>query len=63
VEAANAAPPDSARVPRWARARAAFSPQTGLATANGRPRREAILQSHADALGIRAGNPSCRMTS
>jgi long-chain acyl-CoA synthetase len=52
VKAANAVLPDYARVHRWARARAAFSAQTGLATANGRPRREAILKLHADALGI-----------
>jgi long-subunit acyl-CoA synthetase (AMP-forming) len=52
VDAANTLLPDYARVHRWVRARAAFSPATGLATANGRPRREAILQLHADALGI-----------
>ena len=37
---------------RWVRARAAFAPQTGLATPNGRPQRAAILQSHADALAL-----------
>jgi long-subunit acyl-CoA synthetase (AMP-forming) len=63
VKAANAALPDYARVHRWARARAAFSAQTGLATANGRPQRDAILQSHADALGIQAGTLSHERTS
>lgn len=58
VKAANAVLPDYARVHRWARARAAFNPQSGLATANGRPQRDAILRSHADALGIQAGT-SC----
>jgi long-subunit acyl-CoA synthetase (AMP-forming) len=63
VKAANAALPDYARVHRWARARAAFSAQTGLATANGRPQRDAILQSHADALGIQPGTLSHERTS
>ncbi|CAN7767890.1 AMP-binding protein [Variovorax sp. LjRoot130] len=52
VETANAALPDYARVQRWTRARAAFSPESGMATPNGRPQRAAILQEHADALGI-----------
>lgn len=50
VDAANAALPDYARVGCWTRARAAFSPDTGFATANGRPQRPAIRQAHADAL-------------
>ena len=52
VQAANATLPDYARVARWVRARAPFHAQSGLATANGRPQREAILAMHADALGI-----------
>ena len=40
--------PDYARVQRWVPARAAFSAASGLATANGRPQREAIRQKHAD---------------
>lgn len=52
VQAANASLPDYARVARWVRGRAAFSVQNGLATANGRPQRDAILAMHADALGI-----------
>jgi long-chain acyl-CoA synthetase len=52
VQAANATLPDYARVARWVRARAPFHAQSGLATANGRPQREAILAMHADSLGI-----------
>jgi len=52
VDSANAALPDYARVQRWVRARAGFSVDAGLATANGRPQRGAILRLHADALGL-----------
>ncbi|HEY0823499.1 MAG TPA: AMP-binding protein [Ramlibacter sp.] len=52
VQAANAGLPDYARVARWVRGRAAFSAQSGMATANGRPQRDAILALHAEALGI-----------
>lgn len=48
VDAANATLPDYARITRWTRGRAAFSPETGYATANGRPQRAAILAAHAD---------------
>ncbi|MCU0763554.1 MAG: AMP-binding protein [Hydrogenophaga sp.] len=47
---ANQQLPDYARIQRWTRARAAFTPDTGLATANGRPRRQAIEALHGDAL-------------
>ncbi len=50
VDAANQTLPDYARVARWVRARAAFQPDTGLSTANGRPQRSAIEALHADAL-------------
>lgn len=50
VDAANATLPDYARVQRWVRARAAFDAAAGFATANGRPRRDAIHAAHADAL-------------
>ena len=53
VAAANAGLPDYARIGRWTRGRAAFDPSTGLATANGRPRRDAIAGMHADALDLR----------
>lgn len=52
VDAANASLPDYAQVRRWARASAAFSAEAGMATANGRPRRGAILQRHAAGLGL-----------
>ena len=50
VDAANAALPDYARVARWVRGRAPFDTRSGLATANGRPQRAAILTAHRDAL-------------
>jgi long-chain acyl-CoA synthetase len=52
VDAANATLPDYARIARWTRGRAAFDARSGLATANGRPQRDAIQQRHADALGL-----------
>jgi acyl-CoA synthetase (AMP-forming)/AMP-acid ligase II len=52
VRSANATLPDYARIGRWCRATAAFSAETGLATANGRPLRAAIEHRHALALGL-----------
>ena len=46
VDAANAALPDYARIARWQRAKADFTVSSGLATPNGRPQRQAILQMH-----------------
>jgi len=54
VDAANQSLPDYARVMRWVRAQAPFSADAGMATANGRPQREAILELHAQALGLGA---------
>jgi hypothetical protein len=54
VHVANAGLPDYARIRHWVRAAAAFSADTGLATANGRPQRAAILARHAEALGLLA---------
>jgi long-subunit acyl-CoA synthetase (AMP-forming) len=54
VDAANQSLPDYARVMRWVRALAPFSADAGMATANGRPLREAILGLHAQALGLGA---------
>lgn len=54
VDAANAALPDYARVRRWTRSRAAFTAESGLATANGRPQRAAIWRAHADVLSTTA---------
>ena len=50
VDTANATLPDYARIVTWVRGRAAFDVASGLATANGRPQRAAILRAHADAL-------------
>lgn len=61
VDAANAGLPDYARVGRWVRAGAAFDAATGMATPNGRPRREAIRSAHATLLGLRA-TPSQPLT-
>lgn len=47
VQATNASLPDYARIGHWVRARADFSPATGLATANGRPQRQAVFDLHA----------------
>lgn len=52
VDAANAQLPDYAQVRRWTRAHAAFTPHSGMATANGRPQRAAILQLHSAALDL-----------
>jgi hypothetical protein len=35
---------------RWTRGRADFNAGSGMATPNGRPRREAVWERHADAL-------------
>ena len=46
VDAANATLPDYARIGKWQRGLADFSVASGLATANGRPQRDAILRMH-----------------
>ncbi|MBG6082921.1 long-subunit acyl-CoA synthetase (AMP-forming) [Rubrivivax gelatinosus] len=56
VVAANSTLPDYARVARWTRAADAFDAASGLATANGRPRRDAIHARHAEALGLGAAS-------
>lgn len=48
VDRVNRDLPDYARVGRWLKATAPFSPDNGLATANGRPRRDAVWQAYAD---------------
>lgn len=60
VDAANRDLPDYARVSIWLRADQPFSLSNGLATANGRLRRDAILAQHRsviDALGVNANQP------
>jgi long-subunit acyl-CoA synthetase (AMP-forming) len=50
VRAANARLPDYARIGAWLRADAPFTPQNGQATANGRPRRDALWQVYGERL-------------
>jgi long-subunit acyl-CoA synthetase (AMP-forming) len=50
VARANARLPDYARIASWLRGRAPFTAASGMATVNGRPRREAIAQLHGDDL-------------
>jgi long-subunit acyl-CoA synthetase (AMP-forming) len=50
VDRANASLPDYARIGRWVRARAAFDAGSGMATANGRPQRQAVALLHAELL-------------
>ncbi len=54
VREVNARLPDYARVHHWVRAREPFTAANGLATANGRPRRAAILQAYPDACNAQA---------
>jgi len=49
VVSANDHLPDYARVGNWTRARVAFNAASGMATGNGRPRRDAVWARHADA--------------
>lgn len=49
VDAANATLPDYARIVRWTRGQAPFSPESGFATPNGRPQRQPIWLAHANA--------------
>ncbi len=46
VDAANATLPDYAQVRRWLRSPHPFTAESGLATANGRPQRDAIARLH-----------------
>ncbi|NMK46441.1 AMP-binding protein [Achromobacter sp. Bel] len=48
IDDANTGLPDYARIGPWMRARAEFSSTSGLATVNGRPRREAVAKLHFD---------------
>lgn len=48
VQAANAGLPDYARVGQWRRLQQPFTPANGLLTANGRPRRDAILAHYGE---------------
>jgi long-subunit acyl-CoA synthetase (AMP-forming) len=48
VGAANARLPDYARIGQWVRAETPFAPQNGLATANGRVRRDAVWERYME---------------
>lgn len=52
VDSVNATLPDYAQVRRWTRAHAPFTTEAGMATANGRPQRGAVLERHAQVLGL-----------
>ncbi|MBD8526602.1 AMP-binding protein [Pseudomarimonas arenosa] len=52
LDQVNASLPDYARISRWLRAEQPFAIANGLATANGRLRREAILARHQDAIEL-----------
>jgi hypothetical protein len=52
VDDANSALPDYARVARWTCSALPFQAASGMATANGRPQRAAILRAHAAALDL-----------
>jgi long-chain acyl-CoA synthetase len=54
VDAANARLPDYAQVRHWVRSTHPFTAESGLATANGRPRRDAIAERHAARLRVTA---------
>lgn len=58
VRAANAALPDYARAHRWLRAAAPFGAANGLATANGRLRRNALLQHYRAAIAALLSVPA-----
>jgi acyl-CoA synthetase (AMP-forming)/AMP-acid ligase II len=54
VAQANARLPDYARIAHWMRGHAPYNASSGMATPNGRPRRDAIAAAHADALAAEA---------
>lgn len=56
IRQANHELPDYARIGHWCPAVAPFSMQSGLATANGRPRRDRILDQHRDRALLRVGD-------
>ncbi|MFP5466621.1 MAG: AMP-binding protein [Gammaproteobacteria bacterium] len=50
VQVVNRSLPDYARIGHWVRAREPFNTASGMATAHGRPQRDAIFRRHTDAL-------------
>ncbi|MCW3155316.1 AMP-binding protein [Achromobacter spanius] len=57
IDSANAALPDYARIGPWMRARAEFGAASGMATANGRPRRAAVADRHTDLFSRKSAQP------
>jgi len=57
IDTANQALPDYARIGPWMRARAEFSAASGMATANGRPRRADVADLHADLFSRTTAQP------
>lgn len=64
VASVNARLPDYARIGAWTRAAGPFTPHEGLATHNGRVRRDAVHARYADAIGAwyETGAPAERIT-
>lgn len=52
IDTANASLPDYARINAWTRAKAPFLANSGMATANGRPRRDQVLALHSSELSL-----------
>ena len=63
VDAANARLPECAQVRRWVRADTGFTWQNGLATAYGRPVREAIWETYRKRLGALLDEPGSRVAA
>jgi long-subunit acyl-CoA synthetase (AMP-forming) len=57
IDHANHTLPDYARIGPWMRGRAEFSAASGMATANGRPRRSAVADLHADLFSRKSAQP------
>lgn len=57
IVSANGHLPDYAHVATWTRARLPFGAEHGMATGNGRPRREAVWARHADARFLALDDP------
>ncbi|KNY09624.1 long-chain acyl-CoA synthetase [Achromobacter piechaudii] len=58
IDRLNATLPDYARVGPWMRARAEFSAASGLSTPNGRARRAAVADLHADLFSRNSAQPT-----
>jgi len=63
VDAANRTLPDYAQIAHWVRGAAPFTAQSGLATANGRPRRPSVAAMHPDLFTDTHPDSTTRMTT